>query len=85
MNGWTMSNVREDLNAVIQELFDLKPEQMSDQTSFEELGLDSLDALRLVAGIERKFGVEIPEREIPEVHRLGDVHAMVGRYLANAG
>lgn len=44
----------------------------------DDLGLDSMDSLNLVAAIRERTGVEIPERDVP---RLRNVAAIVA-YLA---
>lgn len=45
------------------------------------LGLDSLSALRVAAGIEREFGVTIPDERL---HDLPTMKAMLA-YLNDAG
>jgi acyl carrier protein len=37
----------------------------------EEAGLDSIDVLNLVAGIEEQTGVEVPARDYPQLVTLG--------------
>ena len=36
----------------------------------DELDLDSMDLLTLIAGIERELGVTVPERDYGQVHTL---------------
>lgn len=38
-------------------------ERLTPETTFEELGMTSLDALALIADLEEEFGVEIPNEE----------------------
>lgn len=38
-------------------------ERVTPETTFEELGMTSLDALALIADLEEEFGVEIPNEE----------------------
>lgn len=38
-------------------------ERVTNDTTFEELGMTSLDALALIAELEEEFGVEIPNEE----------------------
>jgi acyl carrier protein len=46
-----------------------------DKTSLKSLGLDSLNTIRLVSGIEDEFRIEIAEAE---VFRTSSVHDLVG-------
>jgi acyl carrier protein len=38
-------------------------ERLAPDTTFEELGMTSLDALALIADLEEEFGVEIPNED----------------------
>lgn len=46
---------------------DIKPE-----ASFQDLGLDSLDAVELIMAFEEEFGVEIPDDEAETIKTVGD-------------
>ncbi len=46
---------------------DIKPE-----SSFQDLGLDSLDAVELIMAFEEEFGVEIPDDEAETIKTVGD-------------
>ena len=50
------------------------------QASLLDLGLDSTGILSLVVGIEERFGIEIPDRDIT-VDNFGSV-ATITRYVA---
>lgn len=41
----------------------LAAERVTPETTFEELGMTSLDALALIADLEEEFGVEIPNED----------------------
>ena len=47
----------------ITRIAELDPGKVSLETSFEDLGLDSLDALTLVAELEDQFSVSISDEE----------------------
>ena len=40
------------------------PATISEDMSFADLGIDSLDGLRIIFELEEEFGVEIPEAEM---------------------
>ena len=48
----------------------------------EGLGLDSIDALELVVGLEKRFGVKVPNSEAAK-HALATVNALHDYVLAN--
>ena len=42
----------------------ISPDEIEDDKGFEWIGLDSVDALELVVGLEKRFGVKIRSQEI---------------------
>lgn len=51
-------------------------ELISIDSSFEELGLDSLDSIELIADMEDEFNVSIPNTELQEIKTIR--HAVDG-------
>ena len=47
-------------------------EQIAIDTTFEELGLDSLDGLNLVFELEEEFDVSIPDNQVQEMRSVRD-------------
>lgn len=47
-------------------------EKLSDAASFQELGLDSLDAVEVMVAVEEEFGIEIPDKESEEIKSVKD-------------
>lgn len=46
-------------------------EDITTKTSFEELGMDSLDGLNLVFELEEEFGIIIPDDRVKEMRSVG--------------
>ncbi|SEF95086.1 acyl carrier protein [Caloramator fervidus] len=55
--------VFEKLREIISENMGIDKEDIKLDTSFEDLGLDSLDLVELVMNVEEAFGIEIAEGE----------------------
>ncbi|MDQ7808424.1 phosphopantetheine-binding protein [Amycolatopsis sp. A133] len=49
-------------------------------STLDEIGFDSLDRVRLAAALESAYGVVIPDAVLAEVHRLGDLTAVLGTH-----
>lgn len=47
-------------------------DKLSPSASFQDLGLDSLDAVELMVAVEEEFGIEIPDKESDEIKSVGD-------------
>ncbi len=46
-------------------------DQITTETSFEELGMDSLDGLNLVFELEEEFDITIPDDRVKEMQSVG--------------
>ena len=65
----TRAEVEDALRSVVREV---APEVSLDdvgpaESICEALGLDSIDFLNLVSGLRQRLGIEIPERDYPEL------------------
>ncbi len=67
-------------------LVDMTPEMIEDDAPLfgEGLGLDSIDALELVLGLEKEFGVIIPDAEVGK-KVFQSVRTMAQYVLENQG
>lgn len=43
----------------------------------EDLGARSLDLVNVVAAIEDRYEIEVPEEDLAEIHTVADLHARV--------
>lgn len=53
--------------------------------SFEELGLDSLDKVCILFGLEQEFDVTIPEDEARQVTSVRQIVERLSRWMASPG
>jgi acyl carrier protein len=67
---------------IVAGIAEVEPERVEAEASLAALGLDSLDGLRVVAAVEKRFGVVIEEREIGAIRTMGDILAIVRRHAA---
>ncbi len=64
----------ERLVSLLSEQFGLDPEDISEDTGFEELGADSVDLVELSMNLEQEFGIEeMGEEDIASIHNVGDL------------
>jgi len=55
-----MANTIEKITAILVDYRDFDPATIKAETSFADIGLDSLDTVDLVMKLEEEFGFEIP-------------------------
>lgn len=61
---------------------DLDPGKMTPGTTFEELGMTSLDALAMINDLEEEFGVAIPNEEAMGLTTVGEAVESVRKLAA---
>ncbi|MEV4824400.1 acyl carrier protein [Micromonospora sp. NPDC049274] len=70
-----------ELREIVAEVLELEPEEVADTADFvEEYEADSLRAIEILARIEKKYRVEIPQAELNEMRSLKAVHEVVARH-----
>lgn len=59
---------------LLSEQFDMEPEDITEDTGFEDLGADSVDLVELSMNLEEEFGIdEMGEEDIASIHNVGDL------------
>lgn len=46
-------------------------EKISPESKFQDLGMDSLDALSLISDLEQEFNIKIPNQELLKIKTVG--------------
>jgi len=63
-----------ELQDLAAEILGVDPEQVQMDKSFQrDLAADSLDLVELIAAIEDKYDVELPEEELEKMKVIGDL------------
>jgi acyl carrier protein len=76
----------EELREIVADVLELEPEELSDTGDFmEEYEADSLRAIEILARIDKRFKVEIPQAELPELRNLKAVSAALARHATAQG
>jgi acyl carrier protein len=70
--------------AAIASTQNVDPERVTPETTFEELDMNSLDALALINALEEDFAVAIPNEEAMGLRTVGETVACIRR-LSPAG
>lgn len=59
----------------------ISPDEVKMDTTFEELGLDSLDGLNLIFELEEEFDLTVPDNQIQEMKSVSQVVAGIEKLL----
>ena len=67
-----------ELQELAAEILGVDPEQVQMDVSFaRDLAADSLDLVELIAAVEDKYDVELPEEELERMKNVGDLWAFL--------
>lgn len=75
-------NILSELKTILHEQFEIDPDQVTpDARLYEDLDLDSIDAVDLVIRLQEMTGKKIKPEEFREVRTVGDIEKAVQRLL----
>jgi len=78
-----MQNVEEEIKNLIAEIIEKDPAQVTPEAKFfEDLGVDSMMALEILAAIEKKYKISIPEEKLAQLTTLAKTIEVAKEYLA---
>ena len=64
----------EKIAKLIAEQFGMEPEDITEDTTFDDLGADSVDIMELSMSLEEEFGIdELGEDDLNGIHNVGDL------------
>jgi len=74
----TADEIRTGLAEILNEVADVNAADVSDDKSFiDDLDVDSLSMVEVAMAAEDKFGVKIPDDELPKLKTVGDAVAYI--------
>ena len=78
----TKEEILKKIQEMIAQLFDLDPEEIKPESKlFEELELDSIDAVDLVVKLQKQIGKKIMPEDFKQVRTVQDVVDVVDRLV----
>jgi len=71
-----------DLKDIIAEIVEIDKDKIIPEANLvEDLGMDSMMALEILAAIEKKYNLRIPEENLTKIASLGKVVELVNKFL----
>jgi acyl carrier protein len=71
--------------AHISQVHNIPADAVTPESTFEELDIDSLGAMSLVADLEIELGVDVPNEELLKVKTVGQAIDSLARVMGGAG
>ncbi|MEW6170634.1 MAG: acyl carrier protein [Candidatus Omnitrophota bacterium] len=77
-----MQDIENEIKNLIAEIIEKDPSEINPEARFiEDLGVDSMMALEILAGIEKKYKISIPEEKLQELRTLSQTVLIAKEYL----
>jgi len=74
--------VEEEIKALVAEIIEKDPQEIDPHANFyKDLGVDSMMALEILAAIEKKYKISIPEEKLANLITLDDTIAVAKEYI----
>ncbi len=67
----------EKIQSIIAEALGVEPEDITEETAFEDLDADSLDLFEIITELEETLGLEIPTEEADKIKTVGDAMELI--------
>ena len=77
-----IQNLEKELRTIIAEIAEIESEKITLQSKFvEDLGMDSMMALEVLASIEKKYKLKIPEENLMKMTDLKSIIELARNFL----
>ena len=81
-----MQDLENEMRAMIAEIIEKEPAEVTlDARFFEDLGVDSMMALEILAAMEKKYKIAIAEEKMAQLTTLRATMAVAKEYLDKKG
>ena len=67
---------------VIAQTQHIPEDQITGESTFEQLGIDSLDGINILFGVENEFGISVPDDAAKSIRSVRDMAEGVERLIA---
>ena len=68
------NNTEDEIRSMVSEIIEVPVEELTpDADFFDDLHVDSLKAIEIVAAFEKKYRIIVPEEDIPNIRNLGQI------------
>ena len=78
----TETQIKSEIKAMMAEIMETEPGEIKDDAQFvQDLGMDSMMALEVLASLEKKYKIVIPEEELLKFTTLNSTVEVVSKII----
>jgi acyl carrier protein len=75
-------NVEDEVKKIIANIIEMDPKEIDAEASLvEDLGMDSMMALEILAALEKRFKIKIAEEDLPKITSVNRAIALAKQYV----
>lgn len=75
-------DIKKEVKTKVSEITEIPEERLKEDARFvEDLGVDSMMALEIVASIEKKYKIAIREEDIPKISNLKGIYELLEKAM----
>ncbi|MBN3039686.1 MAG: acyl carrier protein [Candidatus Omnitrophica bacterium] len=77
-----IDKIKQEVKSLVSDITEIPEADLAEDAKFtEDLGVDSMMALEIVASIEKKYKTPVPEEKIPNLQSLKDIYDLLEELL----
>jgi len=81
-----IKKIEKTIKSIIAEIAEVNVKKITPKARFvEDLGMDSMMALEILAAIEKTYNIEIPEEQLPKMTSLNEVIKLTKTLVSENG
>jgi acyl carrier protein len=75
-------SVTDRVISVISKTMHMESARITPASTFEDLGIDSLDGINIAFGLENEFDISIPDDALPKLRSVSDISLGIEQLMA---
>jgi len=81
-----MAELEQEIRTLVSKIIKVEESKIKpDVNIFTEYGVDSLLGVEILAGLDKKYGLDIPEEKVREIKTLNDIIRVARELIAKKG
>ena len=80
----SIDEIWDQVRLMVADIADLPVEKIFRDSVLADLDIDSLRGLRIVAEVEKRYGIVIPDSEIGKIRSMQDIFALIDKHGSKA-
>lgn len=78
-----MAEIEQEIKSLVSKIIKVPEGKIKpDANIFTEYGVDSLLGVEILAGLDKKYGLDVPEEKLKEIKSLNDITRIANELLA---